>query len=349
MKTSDLKYFLAYIVPLTVYFSITLGGYWSFFTVLFVFGFIPLLEMILPVDRSNHKSSEEVERSGIRIFDILLYLNVPIVYSLLIYSVIYLSGQDIVWYEYIGYWTALGILCGSSGINVAHELGHRRNGFERFLSKMLLLPSHYMHFIIEHNLGHHKHVATPKDPATARRNEMLFTFWVRSTINSYLSAWKIENKRLERSGQTIFSAHNRMIQFTIIQSLYILTMFMLVPFHLALLVVLSGVFSFLLLETINYIEHYGIVRKRLDSGRYEPVQPHHSWNADYPVGRILLYELTRHSDHHYKADRKYQILRSIKNSPDLPWGYPGSMLMSLIPPLWFRKVNPLLDQYHSKL
>ncbi len=349
MKTSDLKYFLAYIVPLTVYFSITLGGYWSFFTVLFVFGFIPLLEMILPVDRSNHKSSEEVERSGIRIFDILLYLNVPIVYGLLIYSVIYLSGQDIVWYEYIGYWTALGILCGSSGINVAHELGHRRNSFERFLSKMLLLPSHYLHFIIEHNLGHHKHVATPKDPATARRNEMLFTFWVRSTINSYLSAWKIENKRLERSGQTIFSAHNRMIQFTIIQSLYILTMLMLVPFHLALLVVLSGVFSFLLLETINYIEHYGIVRKRLDSGRYEPVQPHHSWNADYPVGRILLYELTRHSDHHYKADRKYQILRSIKNSPDLPWGYPGSMLMSLIPPLWFRKVNPLLDQYHSKL
>jgi alkane 1-monooxygenase len=200
-----------------------------------------------------------------------------------------------------------------------------------------------MHFIIEHNHGHHKHVSTPLDPATASRNENVYSFWIKSVWGSYKNAWNIENRRLDLENKKILSVHNRMLQFSIIQLFYAFVLFFLAGFPTLFLLGLSGIFGFLLLETINYIEHYGLERKLLPSGRFEPVQPHHSWNADYPIGRILLYELTRHSDHHYKSTRKYQILRSIQEAPDLPTGYPGAMLLALIPPLWFRIVHPLLD------
>lgn len=343
-KSSDWKYLLSFIVPASVFLSIYLGGEWSLLAVLFVFGFIPLLELILPVQKDNSDPALEVKRSQIKLFDYILYLNVPIVFGLTIYAVFILSNRPIMGIEWFGYISALGILYGSSGINVAHELGHRFEAFDRMMSKLLLLPSHYMHFIIEHNLGHHKYVSTPEDPATAQLNEPVYIFWVRSTILSYLHAWKLENRRLSRMGNNYLSLNNRMIQFTLIQVVYNIILFLLFGMQIWLLLFSAGIFGFLLLETINYIEHYGLMRKKLESGRYEQVLPKHSWNADYPIGRILLYELTRHSDHHYKSDRKYQVLRSIEQAPDLPWGYPASMLVALIPPLWFRKINPIINE-----
>lgn len=340
-KSSDWKYLLSFIVPVSVYLSLFLGGFWSLIAVVFVFGIIPLVELILPVQKINSDTQLEEQRSQIKLFDYILYLNVPVVFGLTIYAAFIINNRPIVGLEWFGYISALGILYGSSGINVAHELGHRQEAFNRMMSKLLLLPSHYMHFIIEHNLGHHKYVSTPEDPATARLNEPVYVFWIRSTFLSYIHAWRLENRRLSRIGNSFFM-NNRMIQFTIIQVVYNSALFLLFGGQVWLILFSAGVFGFLLLETINYIEHYGLMRKKLESGRYEQVLPKHSWNADYPIGRILLYELTRHSDHHYKSDRKYQILRSIDQAPDLPWGYPASMLVALVPPLWFRKINPII-------
>jgi len=182
-------------------------------------------------------------------------------------------------------------------------------------------------------------VATLEDPATARKNETVYLFFFRSIFGQYYGAWQLEKERLRRENKFFWSWNNEMIRFTVYQLTYLLVIglyfgVVLIPFAIA--IALVGV---LLLEMINYIEHYGLQRKILVSGRPERVLPKHSWNSDHEMGRILLFELTRHSDHHYKSTRKYQILRHMEDSLQLPLGYPGSMLMALIPPLWFAIIN----------
>ncbi len=234
----------------------------------------------------------------------------------------------------VGRITAMGMLCGVMGINVAHELGHRKRKYEQQMSKLLLLTSLYMHFFIEHNRGHHKHVSTAEDPSSARLGESLYAFWIRSVVLSYLSAWKLEAGRLRKKGQRTFSIHNEMLQFQVIQLTFLLVVGYVYGWAVMLYYVLAAIMGFLLLETVNYIEHYGLSRNKTDRG-YERVMPAHSWNSDHLVGRIMLFELSRHSDHHYIASRKYQVLRHMNDSPQMPTGYPGMMLMATVPPLWF--------------
>ena len=172
-------------------------------------------------------------------------------------------------------------------------------------------------------------------------------FYFRSVIGQYINAWKLESENLEKKGLKNLSWNNEMIRFSIYQLAYLIAISWyfgigVLPYALGI-----GVVGFLLLETINYIEHYGLRRKKLESGRYERVMPRHSWNSDHEMGRIVLFELTRHSDHHYLASRKYQILRHMDESPQLPTGYPASMLMALVPPLWFVVMNPRLKKFAS--
>ena len=299
----------------------------------------------MPGTTSNFEEVEEEDRLKSRFFDVLLWLNVPLLYFILGYYFYTISTEALLWYELLGMTVSVGIICGSMGINVAHELGHRNTWYERMMSKTLLLSSFYMHFIIEHNLGHHKHVATDEDPASSRLGETLYAFLIRSVRDSYRSAWEIEHARLERVGLKKFSRQNEMIRFQIIQVLYFLTIGFVFSWKAALFGVIVGVIGFILLETINYVEHYGLRRKKLPSGRYEKVQPHHSWNSNHSVGRILLYELTRHSDHHFKANRKYQVLRHFDESPQMPYGYPAAMMMAWLPPLWFRVMDKEVARY----
>jgi len=199
-----------------------------------------------------------------------------------------------------------------------------------------------MHFYIEHNRGHHRYVSTPLDPASAPKGMSLYRFWLRSTAGGFLSAWKLEKERLRNLGLKIFSLHNMMIQFVIVQILFLAVVFLLYGTVGGLFFIGAAVGGFLLLETVNYIEHYGLRRKELAPGIFEPVQPHHSWNSEHQLGRIFLYELSRHSDHHYKANRKYQNLRYFPQAPQLSFGYPASMLLSTIPFLWFKLINPIV-------
>ncbi|MGB6269823.1 MAG: alkane 1-monooxygenase, partial [Olleya sp.] len=294
---------------------------------------------LLPVETSNLEEDKVKDKLSKKVFDWLLYLNLPVVFGLLFWSFFIVNTQALETYEFIGFIFSVGIVLGTNGINVAHELGHRQTTNERFIGKALLLPSFYMHFYIEHNFGHHLHAATPEDPATARYNQSVYSFWITSTIRQYVSAWKIQNKLLKNNNLSFFSIKNDMFWYTVFQLLYLTIVLFVFSKIVLLFAVLAGISGFILLETVNYIEHYGLIRHKTKSGRYERVREMHSWNSNHVVGRIVLYELTRHSDHHYKSSKKYQILDCHDESPQMPYGYPTSMVMALCPPLWFAVMN----------
>lgn len=345
LTVKHLKYLVAYTIPLSAFLALQWQGWWSWATVILAFGIFPLLDALIPASTVNYIVSEEKSRLSNRFYDMMLYICAPICFILVYFFFRTIQSGEMANYEYLGLTFSIGVVLGAVGINVAHELGHRTNKLEQFLAKAGLLPVFYQHFFIEHNRGHHKHVSTDKDPATARVNEWVYVFFFRSIIGQYIGAWRLEKKRLSKKGLPTFHWQNEMLRFTIYQTLYLVAVvgvfgWNMLPYSLA--IALIGV---LLLETINYIEHYGLRRRLLPSGRPERVLPKHSWNSDHEMGRIVLFELTRHSDHHYLASRKYQILRHMEESPQLPTGYPASMLMALVPPLWFYVMNRrLVDQ-----
>lgn len=228
-------------------------------------------------------------------------------------------------------------------------MGHRSTWYEQAMAKVLLLTSLYMHFFIEHNRGHHKHVSTEGDPSSARRGESLYAFWVRSVVGSYFSAWRLEEERLHRRNLPFWSLQNEMLRFQVIQLLCLAGIIAWFGAAVFSCFVVAAVLGFLLLESVNYIEHYGLQREKTKAGGYERVLPAHSWNSNHLVGRIMLFELSRHSDHHYIASRKYQILRHLDESPQMPTGYPGMMLMATVPPLWFWVMNNRLDRLRKTI
>lgn len=342
---------LIYTTPLVLlllaWVSVALGGAWLLLLPLVTFGLVPVLELLLP-PRPDNVSGERWGRLG-WLYDALLYGAVPGQVGLVVFLLLRVSSGALSGGEVVASALTVGIACGAFGINVAHELGHRREKGAQWAAQALLLTSLYMHFFIEHNRGHHARVSTPEDPASAPRGMTVYRFWLRSVVGSWRGAWEIEDQRLRRHARPRWSLQHQMTRFVLIEAaavLAVLAVFGPVALGAWLLSAVAGI---LLLETVNYIEHYGLSRTRLPSGRYERVQPHHSWNADYPVGRALLFELTRHSDHHAHPGRAYSALRHFDDTPQLPTGYPGMILLSLAPPLWFRIMNPHTDAEQARL
>ncbi|MAT53690.1 MAG: alkane 1-monooxygenase [Saprospirales bacterium] len=344
----DLKYLIAYIAPLSTLIAILWQGAWSYSTVVVAFVLIPIGEQLLGGSPKNLTPEEEGKKARTFFFDLLLYLNLPILYGLVFLFLKTVTTASLQTWEVVGLTLSTSIIVGTIGINVAHELGHRRKKFEQWLSKLMLTTALYTHFFIEHNRGHHVWVATDKDPASAPAGESLYHFWWRSISGSYLHAWQLEADRLKRKGRSPLSPSNQMIWLQLMQLLYLAAVWYLFGWTGLFFAVAIALGGALLLETVNYIEHYGLRRKKLPNGQYEKVKPWHSWNSDHELGRIFLYELTRHSDHHYKATRKYQVLRHFDESPQLPLGYPASMLLALIPPLWFRTMHERLKNWNQQ-
>lgn len=337
MKIQALKYLGVLISPAVIFTCLNLGGWFTWSGLIYAFVLVPVLDAMLPSSTQNMTQIEEDMAKKDRIYDYLVYMIVPIQYFLVFFSLYKLKegAGTFTIVEYIGYISALGLACGVFGINVAHELGHRSKKYEQFLSKALLLTSLYLHFFIEHNRGHHKNVSTPDDPASSKEGEIVYFFWFRSVIGGFISAWHLEKERLEKQGKSVWSLQNEMLVYQIIQIAFVAMIYFIFGLIPTLCFIASAVFGFLLLETVNYIEHYGLRRKKNEYGAWEKTLPIHSWNSNHAFGRILLFELTRHSDHHYIANRPYQILRHFDESPQMPTGYPGMMVLSLIPPIWF--------------
>lgn len=347
MRWSDFKYLLAFLPPLATAWGIHVGGSASFAGLGVGFVLIPVLDLLSPASTENSRPEEEPARSASRGFDVLLYLNLPILYLLVGFFLSTLHSGTLSALEKVGMSLSVGLMIGTSGINVAHELGHRVGTWPQRAAQALLLPALYLHFLIEHNRGHHRNVATPEDPATSRLNESVYAFWIRSIGGSWTHAWALEKERLQKQGQGPWTPHNQMLKFLLPELLYLSAVAVAGGPWLLFSACAIALFGILMLETVNYIEHYGLRRRLLPDGRYEPVNPSHSWNSNHEAGRLVLYELSRHSDHHYKASRKFQVLRHFPQSPQLPYGYPASIVLSLLPPLWFAVMNPEVAAWES--
>ncbi len=342
MKLKYLKYLCAYIAPSIIVLSIYFGGYFSYSSLIFLFVVVPFLELFTSSSTYNMTAVEEEIAAHDPFYDYLLYLLVPFQFFILFVFLYRISDPNLMLHETIGMITAYGLACGLS-INNAHELGHRDSKVEQFMSKILLMTTLYMHFFIEHNRGHHLHVATDEDPASSRYGENIYAFYLRTVSGSWLSAWQLEKTRLIRSNKSVWHLENEMLKYQFIQLALLILIGSIFGLSVMVYFIIGAAIGILMLETVNYIEHYGLRRKKRKGGKhYERTLPIHSWNSNHPLGRMILLELSRHSDHHYIANRKYQVLRHFEESPQMPTGYPGMMLLALVPPLWFKVMHKLL-------
>jgi alkane 1-monooxygenase len=316
---------------------------------------MPFLDQAIGVDKSNVPDAEVNEVSDEFYYRFVTYCWAYFQFAFLIWgSFAVTSGKLSSAIEYAGFLLSFSLVTGGIGITVAHELGHKKSSLERFYGKALLMTVSYMHFYIEHNRGHHVHVATPLDPATARKKESFYAFWVRSVFLGYAHAWSMEAERLKRNGKGILSINNEMIRFAILPVLFACFLTAIVSFYFgraawevpAFFFVQSFI-SFTLLELVNYVEHYGIQRREISPGRFERVNPLHSWNASQMISNFFLFQLQRHSDHHAFAHKRYQVLKHYDESPQLPFGYPTMIMIAMFPPLWFALMDKRLEHWQK--
>ncbi|MBO9531358.1 MAG: alkane 1-monooxygenase [Solirubrobacteraceae bacterium] len=335
------------LIPFAAYLLVELTGLGVFwwFGPAFIFGLMPLMDKIGGDDTSNPPESVIKWLENDHYYRWCTYLFIPIQYAATIFSAWMWSRGTLSTIEAIGLAVSLGCTNGIA-IADAHELGHKREALEKWLARIALAPSFYGHFMIEHNRGHHVRVSTPEDPASSRLGESFYRFLPRTVAGSLKSAWHLEATRLRRAGKSPFTLKNDIINAWALS--IVLWGGLLIAFgpKIAPYLLLQGVIAFSLLEVVNYIEHYGLLRQKLEDGRYERCQPVHSWNANLVASNVFLYHLQRHSDHHAHPLRRYQVLRHFDDAPILPTGYAGMIVLAIVPPVYFRMMNQrVVDHY----
>jgi len=263
---------------------------------------------------------------------------VPVLWGSLLFNVVFLATHDLAWYE----WLATTVITGSMlgfGLNLSHELGHKKDWIGRKMGLFNSALGGYGHFSIEHNRGHHRHVATPEDPASSKMGESIYRFMFRELPGAYFRAWDLETERLDRVGKSVWSLDNEILQAGLVTALLyggLIAAFGPKMVPILAIVAFWGAFQ---LTSANYIEHYGLLRQKKPDGRYEHCQPHHSWNSNHIVSNLIVFHLQRHSDHHANPTRPYQALRHFDEAPQLPSGYASMILLAYLPPLWFRVMD----------
>ena len=303
---------------------------------LMVYVVVPLLDFFIGKDSSNppERVMQILEHDPFYRYSTYIYVVVQM--GLFIGACAIAGTQDLTAWQWLGFVTTIGMLSGIS-INTAHELGHKRTWLEGWLAKIALAPVAYGHFYVEHNRGHHSKVATPEDPASARMGESFWTFLWRTMGGSAKSAVRVETARLKRKGRGFWTWRNELLQSWGMSVVFFVGLTALFGWKVLPFLIVQAFIGASLLESVNYCEHYGLLRKKRDNGRYERCRPEHSWNNDHIVTNIFLFHLQRHSDHHAHPTRRYQSLRHFDEAPELPTGYAGMIVLSYFPPLW-RKV-----------
>ena len=361
-RVKKYTYLVVFVMPVLVAFGAMFGGAASYLTPLVAFVLIPLLDLVVGEDRVNYTPDEEQAMDGEPYYRLVTYAFVPVYWAVLAYVVwgAATGGWSVL--EYAGNTWSMGILSGI-GIVVAHELGHKASRFEKRLAKALLHPAFYGHFTQEHNLGHHLMVATPEDPASSRLGESFWRFYPRTVLGTFRKSLELERLRMSRTGKGAWNIRNetwRNVLFPVALTAGAYAAGEALapeapgPLGLgagataAILVVAQAVLGFSLLEIVNYLEHYGLERRKLPNGKYERVTPLHSWNSNHLVTNGFLYHLQRHSDHHAWPARRYQTLRNFPEAPQLPTGYAGMILLAAVPPLWFRVMDRRVQEFRDR-
>jgi len=312
---------------------------------IFIFGIVPLLDTLIGKDGKNPPDSIIAALEQDHYYRWCVYLFLPLQFASLVWACALWSSGTLRTLDALGLAITLGMV-GGVGINAAHELGHKSEKLERWLSKITLAQTGYGHFYVEHNRGHHVRVATPEDPSSSRLGESFWLFLPRTVAGSVLSAWEIEKNRLKRKGKPALCVQNDLINaWAMTAALYGgLT----AVFGISILpwLLLQAIVAFTLLEVVNYLEHYGLARRKQPDGRYEPCAPRHSWNSNNVASNVLLYHLQRHSDHHAYPSRRYQVLRTLDEAPELPSGYGAMAVIAVLPPLWRRIMDPRVEAHY---
>jgi alkane 1-monooxygenase len=303
---------------------------------IWILGVIPLLDWIVGEDRSNAPESAMEHLEQNRFYRWCTYLYLPLQLAGLVWGTWVVSHYNLSWSEVLGFATTIGAV-GGIGIANAHELGHKRDSLERWLSRVVLAQTCYGHFYVEHNRGHHSRVATPEDPASSRLGESFWAFLPRTVVGGLRSGWGLEKGRLARHDTGPWSVHNKILQAWAMSVALFGTLIGVFGVKVVPFLVIQSVFGFSLLEVVNYLEHYGLLRQKVATGRYERCMPRHSWNSNHIASNVFLYNLERHSDHHANPTRRYQMLRHFEEAPQLPSGYGLMLGIAYVPPLW-RKV-----------
>jgi alkane 1-monooxygenase len=317
-----------------------LGIFWWWGPV-FVFAIMPALDTLIGKDADNPPDSATAYLEEDRYYRWCTDLFLPLQYASLVWACSLWAGGELSTLESLGLAFTVGCVSGIA-INTAHELGHKRKNAERWLSKIALAQTGYGHFFIEHNRGHHVRVATPEDPASARLGESFWAFLPRTVAGSLRSAWELEREMAGRKGTRFWSLRNDILNAWLMSVVLFAALVAVFGLAVAPYLLIQAVFGFCLLEVVNYLEHYGLLRSKRDDGtdRYERTRPEHSWNSDNVSSNVLLYHLQRHSDHHAHPTRRFQALRHFEEAPELPSGYATMIVLALVPPLWRRVMDP---------
>ena len=323
-----------------------------------VYILLPALELLVGPEGQNPPDEVMERLENDKYYRYCTYAYIPFQYASVIAGAYLFTASDLSWLGYdgplnwpakIGLALSFGML-GGIGINTAHELGHKKDSLERWLSKITLAQTCYGHFYIQHNRGHHVRVATPEDPASARFGETFWEFLPRSLWGTLRSAWQLEAQRMRRLNKSPFNIGNDVLNAWLMSVVFwgvLVAVFgpELIPF-----VIIQAVVGFTLLVAVDYLEHYGLLRQKTPTGQYERCAPEHSWNSDHLVTNLFLYHLQRHSDHHVNSTRRYQTLRSVDGAPSLPSGYASMISLTYFPPLWRRVMDHrVLEHYDGDI
>jgi alkane 1-monooxygenase len=330
-------------------FAATGRSVWLWVGPLVILGLIPALDLVVGLDPSDPPDAVLDALEADRYYRWITFLFLPLQYAGFLVALAYLVRGDLSTVDRVGLAVTIGFIAGL-GINTAHELGHKREPVERWLAKVALAQSCYGHFYIEHNRGHHVRVATPVDPASSRMGENFYQFWPRSVVGGARSAWGLEAKRLARRQQSALRLGNDVVTAWLMSLVLFVAVVVWLGAAVVPYLVLQSVIGLTLLEAVNYLEHYGLMRQRVGAPgheRFERVEPRHSWNSNNIATNVLLYHLQRHSDHHANPTRRYQALRNDAEAPSLPTGYAGMILLALVPALWRRTMDPRVVAHYS--
>nr|WP_297353678.1 alkane 1-monooxygenase [uncultured Caldimonas sp.] len=323
---------------------------WAWYVPFIYFVAIPVVDRLLGRDRRNPSPEQEAALKNDPYYVALPLLCVPLQLGVLLWGAWVFADAPFGWVGQLGWMVSIGCVGGVLAINTAHELIHKATRMERGAGGVLLASVLYGSFKIEHIYGHHVDVATPADNSTARRGESAYHFIARAFAHNVSKAWALERANAARLGKPFVWWRSEVVAWFGLSALLALACWVLAGgWHGVLYFAVQAVVAIALLETINYIEHYGLQRRRLPNGRYERVDPTHSWNADFLLTNLLLFQLQRHSDHHAHAARRYHLLRHCDEAPQLPYGYATMMVLAWVPPLWRRVMDPRVDRYQSAL
>ena len=321
---------------------------WLLLPLFLNFGLGPIIDWTLGEDRNNPPDAVVMQLDQDRYYRRLTYATVPLHFVTLVGASWYASTQGLSVWGLIGLAIVAGMTSGLA-INTGHELGHKNSKIEKLLAKLVLAVPAYGHFTIDHNLGHHRNVSTPGDPASARMGESIYKFAVREIPGALKEAWTIERDRLQRRERSLWHPNNQILQSYYLTALLNIALIIWLGWVMVPFLLLHHASAYWQLTSANYIEHYGLLREQDENGKYERCEPRHSWNSNHVFSNLVLFHLERHSDHHKNPLRRYQALRHFDDAPQLPNGYFGVYLMAYVPVLWFRVMDKrLLALAHIK-